>query len=198
MSPPGFTGAVASGACAAARRVASERGLGTVVLSGGVFQNRRLLESTAAGAHAGGTPGARPGAAARQRRRDLLRTGGDRRGEHVAGRVSRVAVARRGRTSRRSHVASTGIMVRCKRRRLAGRAVVPIPPRRCPDPPAGPGSADRFPGRDLPARRTHAPHPQYPSPQTAHAPIPISPVTAPSVASRVHRAHRPLRARPER
>ena len=45
----GFHGAVASGACAAARRVASERGLGTVVLSGGVFQNRRLLESTAAG-----------------------------------------------------------------------------------------------------------------------------------------------------
>ena len=44
----GFHGAVARGAVAAACRVASERGLGTVVLSGGVFQNRRLLEGTAA------------------------------------------------------------------------------------------------------------------------------------------------------
>ena len=41
----GFHRAVAAGASAAACRVASERGLGTVVLSGGVFQNRLLLES---------------------------------------------------------------------------------------------------------------------------------------------------------
>jgi hydrogenase maturation protein HypF len=34
-----------AGACA---RIAFRQGLGTVVLSGGVFQNRRLLESTAA------------------------------------------------------------------------------------------------------------------------------------------------------
>ncbi len=44
----GFHRALAAGACAAACHVASSRGLGTVVLSGGVFQNRRLLESTAA------------------------------------------------------------------------------------------------------------------------------------------------------
>ncbi len=45
----GFHRALAAGACAAACHVASERGLGTIVLSGGVFQNRRLLESTAVG-----------------------------------------------------------------------------------------------------------------------------------------------------
>jgi hydrogenase maturation protein HypF len=41
----GFHAAVAEGSAAAAARAASERGLGTVVLSGGVFQNRLLLES---------------------------------------------------------------------------------------------------------------------------------------------------------
>ncbi len=41
----GFHAAVAEGSAAAAARAASERGLGTIVLSGGVFQNRLLLES---------------------------------------------------------------------------------------------------------------------------------------------------------
>ncbi len=44
----GFHRAVGAGACAAACQVASERALDTVVLSGGVFQNRLLLESTSA------------------------------------------------------------------------------------------------------------------------------------------------------
>ncbi len=45
----GFHRAVASGATAAACRIAGARGLGTVVLSGGVFQNRLLLEAMTTG-----------------------------------------------------------------------------------------------------------------------------------------------------
>jgi hydrogenase maturation protein HypF len=43
-----FHDAVASGTVAACARACSEAGLDTVVLSGGVFQNRRLLESVSA------------------------------------------------------------------------------------------------------------------------------------------------------
>jgi hydrogenase maturation protein HypF len=49
-----FHNAVAAATVAALARTAGERGLGTVVLSGGVFQNRLLLESVAAGASAAG------------------------------------------------------------------------------------------------------------------------------------------------
>jgi hydrogenase maturation protein HypF len=44
-----FHDSVASGTVAACARACSEAGLGTVVLSGGVFQNRRLLESVTGG-----------------------------------------------------------------------------------------------------------------------------------------------------
>ena len=43
-----FHAAVAEATAAACARAASEHGVATVVLSGGVFQNRRLLERTAA------------------------------------------------------------------------------------------------------------------------------------------------------
>ncbi len=43
-----FHAGVAAGTCAAVASVASARGLGTAVLSGGVFQNRLLLTETAA------------------------------------------------------------------------------------------------------------------------------------------------------
>ena len=66
-------------ACAAA---AAARGLGTVVLSGGVFANRRLLEGTAGRLRAAGLRVLVPGAAAARRRRHLLRSG-VRRGRAV-------------------------------------------------------------------------------------------------------------------
>ena len=62
-----------------------------VVLSGGVFQNRRLLTGDARGARGRGPPRARARAAAAQRRRDLVRPGG---GGGGAG-----ALERRGRRS---------------------------------------------------------------------------------------------------
>jgi hydrogenase maturation protein HypF len=43
-----FHNGLADGLAAACVRIAAQRGLGTVVLSGGVFQNRRLLERAAA------------------------------------------------------------------------------------------------------------------------------------------------------
>jgi hydrogenase maturation protein HypF len=43
-----FHGALAHGTALACKAVADRRGLGTVVLSGGVFQNRVLLERTSA------------------------------------------------------------------------------------------------------------------------------------------------------
>jgi hydrogenase maturation protein HypF len=49
-----FHNTVAAAAVAAAAEIAAPAGLDTVVLSGGVFQNRRLLESTAAGLAAAG------------------------------------------------------------------------------------------------------------------------------------------------
>jgi hydrogenase maturation protein HypF len=49
-----FHAAIAAGTERACRLAASARGIDTVVLSGGVFLNRRLLESTAAGLHAAG------------------------------------------------------------------------------------------------------------------------------------------------
>jgi hydrogenase maturation protein HypF len=49
-----FHGAISAATVSALARIAGERGLGTVVLSGGVFQNRRLLESVADGAEAAG------------------------------------------------------------------------------------------------------------------------------------------------
>ena len=75
-----FHAALAEATAAACAEIARRRGLDTVVLSGGVFQNRRLLEGTAA-ALAGGRPArARPGAAAAQRRRHRLRPGRRRGG----------------------------------------------------------------------------------------------------------------------
>ena len=50
----GFHRAVGAAACAAACQVASERALDTVVLSGGVFQNRLLLGSTSAALRSAG------------------------------------------------------------------------------------------------------------------------------------------------
>jgi hydrogenase maturation protein HypF len=50
----GFHAAVADATAAACLRVASEHGIDLVVLSGGVFQNRLLLEATAAAIEAGG------------------------------------------------------------------------------------------------------------------------------------------------
>ena len=44
----------AAATAAASARIAGERGLDTVVLSGGVFQNRLLLERTADAAEAAG------------------------------------------------------------------------------------------------------------------------------------------------
>jgi hydrogenase maturation protein HypF len=49
-----FHAAIASATSAACTRAASDRGLGTVVLSGGVFQNRVLLELTVASLEAAG------------------------------------------------------------------------------------------------------------------------------------------------
>ena len=43
-----FHNAVARATAAACARIASREGIETVVLSGGVFQNRRLLEGTSA------------------------------------------------------------------------------------------------------------------------------------------------------
>ena len=57
----------------------SAQGTELVVLSGGVFQNRRLLEAAADGPARGRAAGARARAAAGRRRRDLLRPGGGRR-----------------------------------------------------------------------------------------------------------------------
>ena len=54
-------------------------GSSVVVLSGGAFQNRRLLERTAETLDARGAARARPAAAAAQRRRHLVRPGGGRR-----------------------------------------------------------------------------------------------------------------------
>jgi len=50
----GFHAAVAAATAVACLALASERSLGVVVLSGGVFQNRLLLEATAAAIEAGG------------------------------------------------------------------------------------------------------------------------------------------------
>jgi hydrogenase maturation protein HypF len=49
-----FHGAIGAATVTALARIASERGLGSVVLSGGVFQNRLLLQSVAAGARGAG------------------------------------------------------------------------------------------------------------------------------------------------
>jgi hydrogenase maturation protein HypF len=49
-----FHGAVAGAAVAACARAASEHGADQVILSGGVFQNRRLLTETATGLRAAG------------------------------------------------------------------------------------------------------------------------------------------------
>jgi hydrogenase maturation protein HypF len=49
-----FHNTVAAATAEAAAALAAERGLGTVVLSGGVFQNRRLLERTSASLVAAG------------------------------------------------------------------------------------------------------------------------------------------------
>ncbi len=72
----GVARATATG-CATA---ASRAGVELVVLSGGVFQNRRLLGDTAERLEALGLAGARAGAAPAQRRRHRVRPGGDRGG----------------------------------------------------------------------------------------------------------------------
>ena len=60
-------------------RAASAHGTDLVVLSGGVFQNRRLLEAASAGLDARRSAGPHAGAASRQRRRHRLRSGRRRR-----------------------------------------------------------------------------------------------------------------------
>ena len=80
-----FHASFAASTATAAARAADERGLETVVLSGGVFQNRLLLEQTAAAVRAHGLERAAPRAAASQRRRDRLRAGGRGRCAHHLG-----------------------------------------------------------------------------------------------------------------
>ena len=79
-SDPGWIAAsfhetVAAAAAAACVEVAT---CNTVVLSGGTFQNLRLLDSTRAAARGGRLPRPHPPARPAQRRRDQFRTGRDR------------------------------------------------------------------------------------------------------------------------
>ena len=89
----------------AARRP-EQRGLETVVLSGGVFQNALLLERTSARAGGPRPAGARAGAAAAERRRHLLRAGRGRgRPRHALTRAEELGLGlaeRRRRAGRRT------------------------------------------------------------------------------------------------
>ncbi len=76
-----FHAALAAATVEACTRAASEHGTELVVLSGGVFANRRLLEATAGGLTRAGLEGAGAGEAPRRRRRDQLRTSGGRGGD---------------------------------------------------------------------------------------------------------------------
>ena len=75
-----FTTASPTRVASACIEIARRRDVDTVVLSGGTFQNRRLLERTAAALCAAGLEVLTPRAAAAGRRRDLIRAGGGRRG----------------------------------------------------------------------------------------------------------------------
>ena len=70
-----FHAALARAAAEACALVAARRGMEVAVLSGGVFQNRILVERTAALLADSGAARADPRAPAAQRRRDLLRAG---------------------------------------------------------------------------------------------------------------------------
>ena len=70
-----FHAAAAHATVQACAEAASAGATDRVVLSGGVFQNRRLLEAVAAGLHSCGAARAHTRAAADQRRGDLLRAG---------------------------------------------------------------------------------------------------------------------------
>ena len=78
-----FHNALAGATAAACEAIARRECLDTVVLSGGVFQNRVLLAATGAQAARARAAGARSGATAAGGRRDLLRTTG--RGGGTAG-----------------------------------------------------------------------------------------------------------------
>ena len=82
-----FHRALAGATATAATLVAERRGLGTVVLSGGVFQNRVLLDGDRGAARARRAARARAGAPARQRRRHRVRPG--RRGRRRYERIGR-------------------------------------------------------------------------------------------------------------
>ena len=73
-----FHAAFAAATVEALARTAERHGLERVVLSGGVFQNRLLLERVVARSARAPPAAADPARAAGQRRRDLLRPGGDR------------------------------------------------------------------------------------------------------------------------
>ena len=75
-----FHNGLADAVAAACVEIARRREVGTVVLSGGTFQNRRLLERTAAALCAAGLRGPHARAPAAGRRRDLIRAGRGRRG----------------------------------------------------------------------------------------------------------------------
>ena len=80
-----FHNAVAHATASACELLAERLRTPTVVLSGGVFQNRRLLETTAALLSRGGAAGAHARAAAAERRRGGIRAG--RRGGGEDGRL---------------------------------------------------------------------------------------------------------------
>ena len=73
------TPTIAGAAVEASVAAASEQSTELVVLSGGVFQNRRLLEAVADGLAAAGLRVLIPEKLPAKRRRDLLRPGGGRR-----------------------------------------------------------------------------------------------------------------------
>jgi hydrogenase maturation protein HypF len=83
-----FHNALALATVHACVEIAGEAGLSLVVLAGGVFQNRLLLEQVAAGVQDAGLHVLTP-----ERRGDLLRPGGDRRGCGASGLVCVIAQA---------------------------------------------------------------------------------------------------------
>ena len=101
-----FHNALAAATAEACARAAARRGTETVVLSGGVFQNRRLLaEHRARSLRGRGAAGADARAAAAQRRRHRLRAARGGGGAAGGGRCSGLTTDRRSwRTARRSLV----------------------------------------------------------------------------------------------
>ena len=80
-----FHKGVALATSAALERLAGARGLDLVVLSGGVFQNRALLERTSALAERAGLRVLTPLALPAERWRNLVRAGGRGRRRRAAG-----------------------------------------------------------------------------------------------------------------